>query len=118
MSPRGRHRPEFRSGEMTERSMNDLLRDLFLRLEAVERRQWVDIKVATDAAGVVSPASVAAPAWPVKAVSLASAWDETADAYAYVRHGWSYFGGAISITLFSGDVSPSSTYALRLELRG
>ena len=100
------------------RELGDLLKDLYLRVEACERRRFEDITIATDASQVAQTVTVPAPSWPVVGVNFVRMWNETTNLAAPLRPGWSYSNGFISVTLFSGDTSPSTTYALRLELCG
>jgi hypothetical protein len=117
-------RAQLRSGGLSDaatsaKSLNEVLANLYQRIEALERVKFIDVEVVTDAAGVASGISIAKQPWPVKAVYLARFWDATTGiAGTAGLINWTTGPTGTSVTLYAGSVSPSRTYDVRLELRG
>lgn len=131
MSPRkaaastSARRTQLRAGELATptdaaRNINDLLTEMQQRIEALERVLFVDVTVTVDSNGVMSPCTVTPPAWPVRGVFLARAWDDTnkLPAVALRPPGWQVDKSVITIALWVGDVSPGTRYDLTLRLEG
>lgn len=117
-------RDQIRDAELADprtsaRTLNDILRDVQTRLEALERMRFVDVQIVTDSSGVASAVSVAQPSWPVRGVLLLRAWNATTKApFIPARIGYEAGVSGLSVSLYAGDLSPSTTYQLRLEVRG
>jgi hypothetical protein len=114
-----RERTQLRKNEVESRNINEVLIGLYRRIEALEKTRFIEVTVTTDAAANMSPVSVAAPEWPVKAVYLARAYNKTAGTpFSPARIGWESTKGALTVALWTGDVAVSTTYQLTLEVRG
>jgi len=100
------------------KNINDVLSNLYERIEALERVRFVDVVVVTDAAGVANAITVTHDDWPVKAVYRAQVWDRTTNITSAATMTWGRVPGGITATLGAGTISPSRTYDVRLELRG
>ena len=104
--------------DLSALNLNDLVKALQLRLEALERVQYVDVSI-TVGGSDMSPVSIAPPPWPVKGIFLARAWDATLGIpAAYVRIGWEQDANGLAVAMWIGDVSVGTTYDLTLEVRG
>jgi len=110
---------DLQSPDAAARNLNDVLKEIQLRLEGVGRSKFVDVVVVTDGAASPSPVSIAAPPWPVRGVFLARAWNATTGATApYVRIGWRQDGAVLTVAPWGSDVVASTRYDLTLEVRG
>lgn len=112
-------RPEFRKGEMQERNMNDVLRALFLRLEAVERKLYVELDFSTDTNGdVLGDLSFKAPSWPVKFVGQAQLSDQSNGFYSVgPTIVWKSTNGVVTVGWYQA-LAISVKYNLRLLVLG
>lgn len=106
---------DFASPESAARRLNQVLNTLREQL-AVPNRTKVDLPFVTDSGGTAPPLSIKPPNWPVKGIVQVYSWNLTLDIAAFLRVGWSYVSNQIVVTPYVGDLSPSTSYALRVEL--
>jgi len=100
------------------KSINDVLSNLYERIEAAERVRFVDVVVVTDGAGTANDITVAHSDWRIRGVYRAQVWDRTTNVSSVARIQWGFVPGGITASLYAGDISPSRTYDVTLELRG
>lgn len=100
-------------------AINDTLRDIYDRLEALERQKFITVTKTADAAGLVPPIVFAAPSWPVRAVYLAKLYDRTNGNVAYLGESlmWEVTSAGVSIPAIT-VVTVSATYDFTFEVRG
>lgn len=118
-------RTQLRANELADpttsaRNLNDVLRDIYARLEALGRVLYVTLHVVVDAGGNMSPTTIQAPAWEVRSITVARSWSTS---YAVptpdvARCSWQQDGSVLTVSLFVGDVSPSVEYDVTFEVRG
>ncbi len=110
---------ELASPDASARNLNDILQTLQRRLEVLERFDYAHVRVTTDVAGNMSPVTISAPDWKVQSVTLGRAWDATQGIpFVPARFGWQQDGRVLTVSLWPGDVSPSTNYDLTVEVRG
>lgn len=99
--------------------LNDTLMNLYERIEALERTQFLDVEVVSDSGSSVSNIVFARPKWPVRAVYVAKLYDLTAGNVDYLSQSLMWVadetGIHIPIIYFS---SAATRYLITFEVRG
>jgi hypothetical protein len=105
----------------TAKSLNAILRNLCLRLEAVEQVRFVEMDVTSgsDINNTIPAITIEAPPWMVRGVYLAKLFDVTNSAPAFSSETlmWTVQDGKLSIPAMYMTL-PSNRYRLTFELRG
>lgn len=98
---------------------NEALQDIYERLERLERRQFITVRMTANAAGIIPPIVFAAPPWPVQAVYVAKLFDSTNNLVASLGESllWEVTSRGISIPAMY-VVTVSATYDITFEVRG
>ena len=114
-----RRRQQLRENDLGKPGpLNEVLMDLYRRLEALERVTYYDLTVTTDTASSAS-VSFAKPDWPVRAVYLAKLFNVTTSNDDYLSQSLMWHATEkeilIPVIFFS---SASSKYQMTLEVRG
>lgn len=106
------------SPEKSAKVLTDALMDISKRLDALERSEFFELEVTTDAASSAA-VTLPKPRWPVRAVYVAQVYNITASNDDYLSQSlmWhqSQAGIVIPIIYFS---SANTRYKLTLEVRG
>lgn len=107
-----------RKGELEENSVNELLRGLYLRLEALEKVQFVEWVFTTDGDGLTSSFVLKPPAWPVKSITIARLFEPTRLYYSSAPQlVWEYTPKGIVVAFFQ-SLGNSVQYTMTMEVRG
>lgn len=100
-------------------AINDTLRDLYARLEALEQTRLVDIDVTSGPGGEIGPVVLARPAWNPKVVYLAKMFDVTNNTpqYPTTAFVWTLTQAGISIPVIYAPAA-STRYKITFHVFG
>ncbi len=103
------------------KSLNNIIRNLSLRLESLERVMYLDWRFTTLGGGAVDGEFLLTPpSWPVKSISVARLREADGGSQVYTAGpslDWVYTTGGITINFFQ-VLAANTAYILGLEVRG